>query len=37
MIYLELQKQKNIIKQHSKDADYNKYKLIYLMPVNKKI
>ena len=37
MIYIELQKQKNIIKRHSKDADYNKYKLIYLMPVNKKI
>ena len=37
MIYIELKKQKNIIKPHSKDADYNKYKLIYLIPVNKEI
>lgn len=37
MIYIELKRQKNIIKPHSKDADYNKYKLIYLIPVNKEI
>lgn len=37
MIYIELKRQKNIIKPHSKDADYNKYKLIYLIPANKEI